>query len=638
MADLCLLPSKVDQFKKDLLENKIDIRELLNPTMTSEARTAIFAKYARPEDAKTINTLFESKLILKNRILGIENFFSKLGGFGKNSPERLAQLAEAKSEYKAAQQKRIFSPTEHESFLNDLADKQAKSHVTLEQARVIDKLSNDIKVAQNSTTAKLSGVSDEYLKARNAFNNYVASLKPLSPAASIGKNLVIIARNNLLLNPSTPIKASAGQISNSIIDNITRRLAFASLKGQNSSLARLASKEAWKTFRETGNNTAAMESMDDIHVLGKGENFRTPTGNIRGTGGVERTVRTVAKISNKIAIDWEHNFTFTKVYQKAFFDMGNIISSDMAKHEGLTGKELKNRSAEIFKDAARIESQTKEGALARMIAQKQAARITSTNDTWASRLALVGKSSLNKVIPNFPLGDLLVPIAKVPANIIANGIENAGAGLPKSVIDIFQGRRKIQSSDLNTRYEGMAQFHHGLQVLMRIAGTLTVAAWLASQFKKEDFRDDKYGSHFVKIGNIWINMEYVSAISPALAGMMTAKSNKSPWGYAEGAGQSLKNLPGVSELSNAIQLGLPKYISGFFSGRGEPAFIPNLLNNRPIDRLFFGAHGVETTQEVQQDSQAAAAKAADTKAANSQKDTKPKSPTGSIRLTAPKKR
>ena len=80
---LCIPKEKIDAFKQALKEKVINITDLLDPKMTSEARTAIFEKYtASAADAKALNTLFEEKLVLKNRMLGIANLFQKTGGFG----------------------------------------------------------------------------------------------------------------------------------------------------------------------------------------------------------------------------------------------------------------------------------------------------------------------------------------------------------------------------------------------------------------------------------------------------------------------------------------------------------------------------------------------------------------------------
>jgi len=251
----------------------------------------------------------------------------------------------------------------------------------------------------------------------------------------------------------------------------------------------------------------------------------------------------------------------------------------------------------------------------RKVAQEQSARITSTNNTIVSNMSLGAKKWLNSWIPDFPLGDFIIPIAKIPANVVANAIDNAGAGVPIALRDIYQGREKIQSDNLKTKYEGLIQFHRGVQRIMRIGGTIGTAFLIASHFQKKDFKSDKWGNHFVKIGNVWVNMEYMSVISPALAGYLTIKSGKEKTvagksaEYVAGAVAGLKEVPGADEAEQIIQTltsnhlakSVEKYASDFFTSRGEPAFLQNLQKNRPINRLFFGAHGAETQADVQED-------------------------------------
>lgn len=598
----CLLPEKIDEFKKALKDKDIKLSDLIN--LDHDKLVEKLSPYAG-KNSEDVATLIEEKLILKNRMVGLQNAIAKMTKSGKYSPESIANAKKSLSEYRAAQQERIFSPKEHESYLGGLANKQLGFEVPREIAKKAGELYAKAE-SLKEVNPKLSGVSDEYLEAKKDFNDYVNSQKPISVGASIAKDLAIIGRNNLLLNPSTPIKTSTGQVINSVMDNITRRLGFGKLSGLNPELKTQANKEAWETFQKTGLNTAGMESMNDNHSLGKGENFKLPEGTPGGK--VAKTIGKVAEISNKIAITWEHQIPFTKFYQKTFFDMADLASSDMANGD-------KEKAAEIFKDVCRIEPQTMEGAMLRHESQQQAARITGTNDTIISRFSLATKNVLNKIFPNFPLGDFILPIAKIPASIISNGIDNAGGGIPVAIRDIFQGREKIQSENLEERYQGMAQFRNGLQRVMRIGGTVGTAFLIASQFEKKDFRSDQYGTHFVKIGNTWINTEYISAISPALAGAMMARSIKEgSWTdeathYVAGALESLKATPGLDEAERLVQSlsnknmahGIEKYGKDFFTSRGEPAFIENLQKNRPINRLFFGAHGVESTQDVHED-------------------------------------
>ncbi len=609
----CLPKFYTEKFISALKDGTINPAKMID--MTSEERRTLLESVVGKDDAKEVNAQLESKLLLKDQNRGLVTWAKKIAGLSDKTKTDLID--------KVNKMDRLLDPNDKKSFLSDLAEKKLGVGVSPDEMQKILDLSKKAEDTLHNTSPKMSGVSDDYLKAREDLRDYIASRKPVSTAKAISQNVFTIMRNNLLMNPATPIKTIISQVSNSIMDSFTRRIGALSLKGDNYDLATKANSEAWDTFKKTGLNTASMESMDDTGRLGEKKRFDIPSGQEtpgKILGAIETATRKVAQISNKIAIDWEHNISFTKFYQKAFFDSSNIISSMIAKGEKLSGAEAKSRSAEIFTDAAKIEPKTPEGALVRMEAQKQAARVTSTNKTLVSQFSMGVKDAFNKTIPG--LGNALVPIAKIPANIIWNGIENAGVGIPLGVKDIFEGKTKIQSDNLSTQYEGMAQLAGGIQKVARTVGVMTAAAFFSSQLAKNDFKQDQYGNNFVKIGNIWINMEYVSAISPALAGMMNVRqketSNQNIEStvnqYVAGSFTGLRNTPGINEASTLIKdvtnsdyaKGIQKYASQFFTSRGSPQFIQNLLKDRPIQRLFFGSTGVETTQQVSQDASKAA--------------------------------
>ena len=60
----CIRTEKIAEFKKALKNKDLDVFELIR--MTTKARTELFRKFAG-EEAKKMNTLFEEKIVLKNR-------------------------------------------------------------------------------------------------------------------------------------------------------------------------------------------------------------------------------------------------------------------------------------------------------------------------------------------------------------------------------------------------------------------------------------------------------------------------------------------------------------------------------------------------------------------------------------------
>ena len=605
----CLPLNQTTAFLKAIKDGTITPEKM--SAMTSDERRSLFEGIVGKENAKDVNALLESKLLLKDQNRGMVTWAKKVAG--------ISDVQKADLVSKISKMDRLLSPEDKDKFLSDLAEKKLGVGVNADEMQKIIELS---KKAQDlkGVNPKLSGVSDEYLQSREDLKDYIASRKPVSAWKSITRNVFTIFRNNLLMNPSTPVKTTINQAVNSAMDMATRRIGYLSAKGFNGDLASRANAEAWETYRKTGLNTASMENMDDAGMLGEKNRFATTTGKDssgRVVNAAETATRKIAQVTNKIAIDWEHNISYTKFYQKAFFDGANIISSTIAKGEKLTGEAAKSRAAEILSDAVRIEPKTQEGALVRMEAQKQAARVTSTNKTLMSNFSMAMKDVLNKTIPK--LGDAIIPIAKIPANVIWNGIENSGVGIPLGFKDIWQGRKKLQSDDLATKREGLAQLSFGIQRVGRIIGVMSAAALFSSQLTKEDFRQDKWGSNFVKIGNVWINMEYISGISPALAGFMKVRQKRTEGQgaattasqYISGAASGLKSAPGIDEASALVNdltnpnyaKGIAKYASNFFSSRGTPRFVQNLMQNRPIDRLFWGATGVETPKQVEEDKQ-----------------------------------
>lgn len=608
MAAWCLPRAFVSKFEAALKDGTINVTDPAAknylPDMGSPERRALFGPIVGEENVSRVNALFESKLLLKDQQRGIITWIKSMQGL----PPKAAQDMIAR----VSRMSKVLQPADEDSFLQDLASQRLKTGglVQADEAQKIYDLSKAAMDARAVPTTNISGVSDEYLNASREFHDYIGGLKPTTPGASIGKNAMAVARNIILSNPSTPIKTAIGDIVNGTMESVVRRLGTGQFRGANPALASAAKKEAWGTYIKTGQNIASMEGVDDFGRLGEGRRFDLQTGADSGnavTQAVERGVRKIAAFTNKIVIDYAHVAPFTRFYQGAFYDMTDLMSSKLAAGDA-------TRASEILKDASRIEPLTDEGKIVRSAAQASAARVTSTNDTLMGGFALNAKDWLNRRIAG--LGDAIMPVAKIPANVIWNGIENAGPGIPLGIKDVLAGRQKMQSLDEATRYQGMAQFAGGMQKTLRTVGTLAGAAFFASLLTPDDFRNDKFGASYLKLGGLWVNMEYIAAISPALAGMMMAKRDQTGTfagqvgGYLHGSLAALKEAPGIKEIPDLLDQiskadvykGALKYAEDFVRSRTVPPILENLLfKDRPGNRILFGAHGVESPLQVSED-------------------------------------
>lgn len=212
----CLLPEKVDEFKKALKSKELNIVELIN--MTSERRTKLFEKYAGAA-AADVNLLFEKKLVLKNRIVGLKNWASKLGEVGRYDPKKKAKINEMITEYRARQQERILSPKENESFLNDLADAQIGTHITRDEATKLFELTKQVEtLKKNYDVEKSTWTNDtdrlQYGASKVVLEKYMAELKDesLSVRDSVKAKLSEIKQEA----KEYPVKAVINAVSSTV--------------------------------------------------------------------------------------------------------------------------------------------------------------------------------------------------------------------------------------------------------------------------------------------------------------------------------------------------------------------------------------------------------------------------------------
>jgi hypothetical protein len=171
------MPEKVQEFKEALKNKAIDVQDLIN--MSTGERTKLLEKYAG-ENASDVNLLFEKKLVLKNKALGLKNFFSKLTESGRFSKEKVADLQKRMEDWKNTQEERIMSPKEEQTFLNDLANRTNDVTVTKEEAGNIFDLSSKADEYKKSFDGEKwtdDTARGNYGATKVLLNNYLGELK-----------------------------------------------------------------------------------------------------------------------------------------------------------------------------------------------------------------------------------------------------------------------------------------------------------------------------------------------------------------------------------------------------------------------------------------------------------------------------
>ncbi len=619
MATWCLPPQFVSALAKAIGNGDVDVVKMSQMESSAERR-ALLAKYVGEENAKELNASFEKKLLLVDWKRGMYSWLKNAAGL--STPQKNTLIN------KVINMKEILSPADKKAFLADYVAKKLGTEVTPEEGNKISELARKAAIERDKPKTNIDGTSVAEIKAQSDLQHYVASLAPTTAAIEIGKNTIGLWRTFKIANPSVMIKAGISQAENHAMTVMSRRLAGNAKSGDHGALAAKAERQAWETFNLTGKNTALVEAGSAGDKLGEpSSRFAAPEGMLSANkyaAGAETAVRTLAKWTNKAVIDIGHNITFTKFYQKAFFDSLNIASTNAAIGKGLKGADRVAYGEKLFMDAANVSPKTTEGQTLRAAAQYEAQLVTNTNPNRISKLASQARDALNGVLsfkatkysPAIGLGDVIIPMAKIPGAVIWNGFTNLPpVGLGIAARDIIVGGKLRQSDNPALQFQGDMQYARGWRKVVTTIGVTAAGALFVSTLDpQQDFRNDKWGHSFAKIGGVWVDTEYVSWLSPNIAAMMEVRKNvqnledvtKVLAMYAKGAGRGVLNMPGLTEGHDFLTrvtsgkdpvAALGSAAAGLF----EPAFLRNLRSSRPFERLLSGAHGVETDEDIQTD-------------------------------------
>lgn len=171
MATWCLVRDQADKFIKGLRSGEIDPIKMAS--MTSEERHSYLAKFVGSENAKQVNSLFESKLLLKNQQQGMITWAKKVGGLSKETRNDLIT--------RIGKLDRVLNPEDQKSFLKDLASTKIGTDITAKEAKSIFDLSNKVKeasqVMKEDSTFETRAEGLAYGHAKVDLVNYINELK-----------------------------------------------------------------------------------------------------------------------------------------------------------------------------------------------------------------------------------------------------------------------------------------------------------------------------------------------------------------------------------------------------------------------------------------------------------------------------
>lgn len=196
----CLIPRLAETFKQDILSGKIKPDELSK--MTSQERQDFFATEFGVDNAKEINALFESKLILKDQQAGMVNWAKQLMGLKPDVKRDILSRIEKMD--------KILNPTEQKLFLEDLAAKRLGTDVTFEEAKKITEMSSQMVADREKVTNTPDGSPEriQYGASKVALQDYVNELKLSNDKVNLSHYLNPLNVIKKIASISKGIKAS----------------------------------------------------------------------------------------------------------------------------------------------------------------------------------------------------------------------------------------------------------------------------------------------------------------------------------------------------------------------------------------------------------------------------------------------
>jgi len=166
----CLTKDLSLEFKKRLKSGEIDPEKLA--LMTSAGRHDYFASFLGDANATQINSLFESKLLLKGQQQGMINWAKQSAGM---KPQVRADLIS-----KIGKMDRILNPTEEKAFLHDLASTKIGANISLDEAKKLTELSSKVQEAKTNLQADINNKAKQIEYGTRIYDTqeYLNSINP----------------------------------------------------------------------------------------------------------------------------------------------------------------------------------------------------------------------------------------------------------------------------------------------------------------------------------------------------------------------------------------------------------------------------------------------------------------------------
>lgn len=571
MKKFCITQETADKLKQAAKDGAINVESML--AMSSEERRALFEKYVDKETALGVNTGFEGAMVSTQKTAlkkWAERTFTA-------AEKKTGKFNDVITKINNLDKTGVLNPTEGKPFLEDLVASKLGAAVTGEEAKAISEKAQKMETLYKKVD-KLGDYSTQqqeqidFFKARREMEDYLDSLTPSSKLRVLTST---ISRGNMLIRVGSVLVNINSNNLQGATEAIVRRVAERSIGGLNPGEMGKLMKFQMKIYNETGYDLSRMMSLEsDRKILG--EEFT----HSQGPGAI----RAVGRLYEDLVFKKTQGFPDVVAASLAQSDRMNLMTTRMARGQGLRGDQAKAKALEIFKDASLIEPKTTDGQLVRTAAVADAERSTNTDKRMLSKKALQLRQVLN--VGDLRFGDLNIPFVKTTANAVQSGLEASGVTVPLEVpLRLIKMVKLVQESGEGYK-SGKAwgsaskEAFSGFASTMVRAGLGFTAAWMvANAIKPTDYigiypttekerellRLRNASPNSIKIGNKWYSLDWFGPLFAPIVGHMNAKKygtdfQSKAYYYATGAAYQVLKTPGLDFLQQTID-GLAKTLS-----------------------------------------------------------------------------
>lgn len=414
--------------------------------------------------------------------------------------------------------------------------KDRASKIEEAQAKLGDDLGNPSKPQENI----------EFFKAKKEMDDYLYGLNPANRLKILTGT---IGRGVMLASVKTPLLNIVSNVELAFVEALSRRITNFQINGSNNKLAVDYVKFVNKVYKETGYDLSRMTAIKDAGV-GSAKIIESDI-HSQGPGAIRRTGRIVEDLVFKRLMG-APDVAFSSAH---FADSVNLNASKLFKD--------KVKASEVMSDAMRLEPKTAEGQILREQAILDAQVATWTNRTWATKVSIGIRKILNDVSGDLRAGDFLEPFVKTGANVIATGMDYAGAGLVKGAVKTATAIKEgnVGSKEhLQSVTRDMVRGGIGLTAAVIITSQLTdddfVGAYDPKRAQIESLRNSNYNA--IRVGDKWISTDWLGPLAVPVTAIMYSRRLGDTYGerkfqYAKNVLKAALEIPGVKDIYDTVK-------------------------------------------------------------------------------------